>query len=284
MEKGGEALVVRAPKEPGGDLSGEKEIVRVLLHNRLVPEVDVVDLGIMLSGDFRYSYQVCNDRSAKDPIEVFMFPVPIGQTHVCMRHEISDGPWGGPCGPGAGGREIGTEQPFLPGTTVRMYTGWAGVVQPPNSPIEPGECLGGFVIESDYMPGFVKPSVRASVTRFQPDRSWPEQILDQLGDFEERSWFEKEVLTLGPAFPRDTPPSAIAANYQEGVRQLVQQGRLEATSAFTAELLANLEAFSKTTAAAAEVNVNSKPGNKLESDILKALRLSLPVRTSGKQE
>jgi hypothetical protein len=148
----------------------------------------------------------------------------------------------------------------------------------PDSPaIEPGECLGRFNIDSDHMPGFLLAGFSAFGTRFQPDRTWPEEVFDQMAYYEELTWFQKNVITIGPALPPATPRKEVAANFDQGLRELVQEGRLQPQSPFVKELSGIIETLLSKEVPSSGLRLTAVPSSQEELGILRAAQLSLKI-------
>jgi hypothetical protein len=259
-----DALIVRLPQNEGDDEASWKP-VRVPLNNRLVPQVEVVDLQAQRSGVYRYSYKICNLEAAADRIEQVLFPVPLGRETLCMSHSS----WPAPCGP----RAIMTQN--VPKSFPwPSYSSWIRPLEQPA--IEPGGCLDGFVIESDFLPGFLQAAFRGLVVHYAPDRmNWPEKVLAQAAELEERDWFEKYFLTLGPAIPPDTQGRARAAALLRGIQELIKYRQLKADSPFILEVTEWVKARSNSDATKGW-HLETGPSGIMEKEIEIALQLNFP--------
>ena len=270
-----DALIVLLPREESAAGEEARQPVRVPLNNRMAPTVKLVQLEEKEPGVYRYEYEFCNASSAQDPIEIVMFKIPLARERFCMSQQSSAASWVAPCAPGAERTQI--VHPDFPWTS---YSSWIRPLEQPA--VEPGQCLGGFSILSDFLPGFKTAGFRGAIIKYAPDRmTWPEEVLHQAGSLEERSWFEKYFTTIGPTFPRETPKENIARSFLEGIDQLAQQGRLDPDSAFLAELSAQLKKWPEN-AGATGLRLEAGPSSPTERDISRAVLLSLPSDTRPK--
>ena len=180
-----DALIVLLPREESAAGEEARQPVRVPLNNRMAPTVKLVQLEEKEPGVYRYEYEFCNASSAQDPIEIVMFKIPLARERFCMSQQSSAASWVAPCAPGAERTQI--VHPDFPWTS---YSSWIRPLEQPA--VEPGQCLGGFSILSDFLPGFKTAGFRGAIIKYAPDRmTWPEEVLHQAGSLEERSWFEK---------------------------------------------------------------------------------------------
>mgnify|MGYP007031651536 FL=1 len=245
MAPGGDALILLMP--------GSKEPKRVPLNNQMIP-VARSKVVRTPANEYQYSYEVCNAEAAKDPIEVFGIPVPLGRSRLCMSHRSETGAaWIGPC------YQKPPEILWRPRTS---YEPW--LTTDPASAIAPGRCLGGFTIASDLLPG-IKAGVFAMLAaRFAPDRlEWPEEGLDQVGSYAERSWFERYTPVIAPTFLPDQPPAEIAAQLAKQIREFA-----DPQSPFVRELLAALQT-------APPLRISARPSGPFEAELLEACTLAL---------
>lgn len=274
ITKEGDALMVRLPKEPGGPLTGEKKVVRIQLYNRFEPEVNLTEVSIAPSGRYRYTYKVCNSRTAKDAIDLFGLILPPTRERFPMTHTLDTGmPW-----PGIVSVMSVAVQMALDGVTKGNYADWTK--QPASPAIEPGKCLEGFTIETPNAPGFLTAYVRSlKIPEYQ--LAWePDEVSAQLGVLDARPFREKYALTLGPMFPPGTQPAEMARNFQQGLRQLIKQGRISSDSALVAEVMDGLAKILQAESTPVAVHIRSKPSTSLEAMLLKALEFSLRIRTA----
>lgn len=269
LTREGDALVVLLPKDPKGDLEGEKRPVRVPLNNQLAPFVSVTDLQEFSRGMYRYSYEMCNEAQAKDAIEVISFPLPAGRKRFCMKHEASAFSWRGPCSDNLPrGAKI-----EWPGSLGRMS--WT---RPSDAPaIGPGQCLAGFTIESDYRPGLAWVVFSMYTVRFAPDRmTWPEEVLAQLNLKNEA--FQKHFATIAPVFPPEAPKSEIAAHFRRGIEELEKVGRVDHQSPFVVELKEALERVAKASDAQLRLSLRPTASSPTEEEIFRAVQISLGIQ------
>ncbi len=271
ISKEGDALIFRLPHR-AGDKAGDERVVRVQLYNRMNPHAHLTALERLASGHYRYSYKVCNGEDAKDPIDVFGLVVaPYGRDETLMSHSPSAGvPWNGR----VPAIRVMAAQYALDRSLRGRYASWTRGRDA--APIAPGECLDGFSIESPNGPGILTAYVR---NYKDPDFGWddlPREVVAQAMNLDERPWFEKHALTVGPMFPPGTPPAQMAENFRKGISLLIEQGELRQDSPFVAELLRQLETVESH---GGGVRIKAAPENEWESAILEAVKLSLgPAR------
>jgi hypothetical protein len=253
MADDGHALVVRFPVDGDGGQT-KHEIVRVSLHNNLDPSVEL-ELKKASSDVFRYQYRVCNGTSATDRIE------------TCMQHEPGEGaPWNSPCWEG--------NLPKFKSTSGRSQKSW--VVDSESVGIGPGSCLGGFVLDSDFLPGLKRGVFSALLVRFNSKGlTWPEEVEKQLSALSRYSWFVRYAPTVAPQFPPNTARSEVLEHYAEGLRGLVQDNWLDPSSDFVKELQEQVEKMRENPESASHVSLNAAPSNAIEEQILSAMEVSL---------
>jgi hypothetical protein len=246
MARGGDALILIMP--------GSTEQKRVPLNNQIIP-VARSKVARTSANEYQYSYEVCNTEAAKDPIEIFGIPVPLGRSRLCMTHRLETGTaWKAPCFDSV--PEILWRRP---GTG---YQSW--LTTNPASGVTPGRCLGGFTIASDLLPGVKTGIFAALAVRFAPERmEWPEEVLDQVASYEERSWFERYTPVIAPTFSPDQPAAEIAAQLSKQIREFG-----DPQAPFVKELLAALRT-------APPLRVSGKPSGPFEVELLQACTLAL---------
>lgn len=108
--------------------------------------------------------------------------------------------------------------------------------------IAPGQSLSGIAVDSDFLPGFTTAwfsSMHWPRTQF--DDNWPLRIRNQLDFFADPQYSEAMLLVVGPMFPPGSAPPPIAANFQAGIRQLVNSRRLNPSSPFVRALSTALD-------------------------------------------
>ena len=104
----------------------------------------------------------------------------------------------------------------------------------------------------------------------------PTVVGDQIGVLQQPQWDSKVVVVLGPRFPAESSPQAIAADFHVRISQLIAVDMLRADSAFVKAALdllaASLQAGTVPNVAQVLRLPASAPG--LESEIAAAMRIN----------
>src|SRR6266436_7878336 len=224
-------IVVLAPERPETGIAGPKKIVRVLLWNNILPSVSV-SLERVSSGELRYHYTIDNGKEAQDPIGKFSLVVPASIADLKFSHSPPNGgtAWGGPGVHVAGGPAVAVHDVLQkpPG----QYRTW---FYHGDNLIQPGTSLGGFELQSSYLPG-VTTAWFSGGRLIEFDQSWPREIFEQVELLEHRRWREVSVVTAGPMFPPQTPKEVIIETFRQDLEQMIKSGWLGGSSNFVQEV------------------------------------------------
>ena len=294
------ALMVLLPQSLGADMTGPTKVVRVSLHNELIPTVSfsirelpssqwsftfrsvsgppsgippmpsLVELEA--EGRYLYQYTASNGAGAKDIIGHWALVLP-PETAARLEH-TGDGqsaPWGSAW---LASRQPSWRQVEVPGSPNGAFARWS--VRETSARVPPGGSLGGFRVQSDRMPGFTTAYFSVSVRDDEnvlDVEELPKEVSDQLGLLSEFHLTRQTALTFGPIFRPDAPRAEMVANFRAGVGRLIEKQRLDPQSAFTKEVLQALQTPEPLPGQA--VVIRSQPTNELEIEIMQALRISL---------
>ena len=213
--------VVSYATDSAGGQSVQPTVLRFGTHSLVDPEVTftVTPAG---DGHFHYMYKVENGARARQSIRKISIldysdSAPLGSgpnwsVHVEPHNE----------------RDIAT--PAISASAIE----WTSNSAAPS--IAPGSATQGLAIDSTSLPGFVSMAFRgdSKSNEYTPDAvtSLPKEVRDQLATVMNTAWDSRSSMVIGPRFPKDTSPSAIAQNYSFGIQWLIRQGKLDTNSAF----------------------------------------------------
>jgi len=215
-----EYVVYYAPEVAGGS-SAQPTVLRFGTHSLVDPEV-VFAVAPTGDGRFHYTYKVENGTHARQPI---------GRISILDYSDSS------PQGAGAKWtahvephkeRDLGT--PAVSASAIE----WQSNSAAPS--IAPGSAMQILTIDSTSLPGFVSMALRgdSKSNEYTPDAvaSLPQEVRDQLARLLNTTSDARSSMVIGPRFPRDASPSAIAQNYSFGMQRLIRRGKLDANSPF----------------------------------------------------
>lgn len=222
------------------------------LRNQVSPTF-TVQLAKDSNGLFSYDYTLRNGESAKQSIQSWFLVGPAQDPSF-----VSTGA-GWSAGKASAARTRQTALPTVSqvGATVMFHA-------PAGQTMLPGDARGGFHLTSSYSPGFTTAYVKGDVglIRFP---ELPTVVGDQVGILQQPGWDSKVGVILGPRFPPEWSPQAIAADFHIGISKLVATGALRPNSPFVKAALDVL---------AGSIQARGVP------DVAEALRL-LPVPAAG---
>ena len=263
-----EAVVV-IPGALRGEPDRATEIVRVPFKNRLDPQV-AVSVSRVDPDRYRYVYSLANGSAAKDPVTSWTIVVPSNDPQFGIEARTSG--WHG-----GKGRLETARQYALPYIAALGHPLICSV----DGQQTPGSASGQVTVVSGDKPGFVTVSA-SNYPPFQVPRDWPEVILYsqlvKLGDF---AWSDIHRVTIGPRFGMDTPATAIAADFLEGLKELIRTGRLSGDSGFVRELQGTLTRAAQDGGKIASP-IAAGPSTALEREILSAVRLTFGLEASAR--
>lgn len=268
LDQGANTIVVVIPGSLRGQPDGAPEIVRVLFNNRFDPEV-LVSVGKAEPDRYRYAYSLANGRSAKDPVKGWSIAASCGDP----RSSIEAPPIGWHC-TRIDDRFARVRQLALPYLLAPPYLSEPGCAvvcfldgqQPPSSTIAQ------LTVVSGLKPGFTTASAE-NYPPYQVSQDWPEAVLEQVARLGGPAWSSKYTVAIGPRFGADFSASNIAADFLQGLAELVRTGRLANDSAFLRQLRAALAQAAQT--GRVDTTQIASPSTDLEREIAEAVRLSL---------
>lgn len=262
-------IVVLVPEGSEAGINGPKRIVKVPLMNNLAPFVSA-SIRVEPSGVLSYRYVIGNGAQAEDAIGAWSLIIPPVDPSLRVTHVSHDNEqrWGGaPAFVAVASRSLFPDEP--PG----RYLTW---FHQGNSLIPPGKKLDGFRLESSYRPGLTTAWFSSGkLVKF--DQSWPKVVFQQLLLLEDRKWRQKNVPTIGPMFPPDTPVERIVASFLKGMDHMLQTGWINSSSPFTGEVINMLHALRQSTHSGKCRVLTARPGTRTEMAIATALRVSLDI-------
>lgn len=233
----GTDLVIRFPDEEWAGTYRGKTILYDP-HDQVRPKITLESITRLDADRWRYRYRVCNDSSAKDPIESITLRAPISQGPICMVHRQSGGfrapcPNGVPVSLNQDRSEYGL--PYLGFTAPGLGNG-----------IQPGRCASDLDVESDFLPGIAVMLFSAFYVRLDPDRlNWPDRVYEQAFKGVDHSWYGPLVHHVRPAIPpRAMLPERIAS-FREGLANMVRDGTVNGDHAAINEIGAALDELEK---------------------------------------
>lgn len=260
-------IVVAVP----GATGTPDRVVKVPLWNRLAPSVSE-QIEQIPGGLIRYSFDVRNRASARDPIgawSVLLPPADLPSQKVLSPGQ-ADRRWGGSAM--AGGPAVTVNQMALGLTEEGRYLQW--FYRDADGVIGPGGSLRGFGIESPRLPGFTT-AWFSSGKLVEFDQSWPEAIFRQLEKLEDKRWREVYLALIGPRFDTTDSRETVLRNFRTGVQAWIKAGRLKADSPFTSELVMLLNNPPESTTA--HLKIQAPPGTETEKNLAQAVQLSLHI-------
>lgn len=270
----GEALVIYPPMLRG---SGQP-FRKVPLLNQARPHV-TVEISLDIDRTFKYVYTVANGPDAGNAIGHFSIVGYSNDKGPEMQHEppqadeekrwqvlLQQKPW-----------TLIAQQVKLPGAPTGAYLGWFR--NELRNRIDPGQSLGGFLIQSSLRPGFTTGFVSTG-HQWELDPNWGDEVFLQLRFLNRTEWRDQPLLTLGPRYTSETGRQAIAQEFLAGLEQWIKDGNLAADSPFVRHLAADLRTTAETGEAKAEL---PEATSEYERMLLNALHLTLGYGTGGEE-
>ena len=222
---------------------------------------------------YRYRYAVANASNAAQEIKRFMIVTADDDYSGTLRHESAQ-PWtGNPVAPNMRPRFSQSAVPLLGASNKGMLLWWSGAAQ--SDVIAPGQSRQGFVLESEFRPGWTTAYAVGGESLTAPKGGFPPVISEQLTRVTRPQWEYRRVLTLGPRFSSNVPLEIVVNDWSGTIRRLQVTGEL-AESVYAASVLSSLRTTRESGFAPATLNL-PQPEGKLESMIDEGLRLSLGI-------
>lgn len=246
---------------------GALKIARYELHRDVEPTASVT-VSAINAAIYRYAYTIGNAVTAKQSIDQFLLAAPeqLAAAAAAIR------------GPAGWFSVIQKGRTFKVPNPEWVKTGAAAVwsFEKPEQVIQAGSRKSGFELDSELRPGFTlgyfrkAPSVELRVARsgFIPD-----VVKNQRDELLAVEYDSKTLLMIGPKFPKDTLARIIALDFLEGVSFLVRTGSLNPASEFVRSIATELNSF---VTAGSPISLAVEPRGEAETEILNALKLSLP--------
>lgn len=269
--------VVRFPERLGlgGDDGGE--IIQFRFQPQFVVEPTVAATVSKGKDDvFEYGYSITNGPTAKDAIRWFSVVVPMSGEPPVLQH-----PTWISYGPNMSGAPFAPQAALFEGPDLRKpanmgtFAGWTSSNKAP--PINPGNTVAGFRIESKLLPGITTAYFQTGIVLHTPVEL-PPPVHDQVAPLLIPENAYRAVATIGPKFLAShgtaESPEAVARDFQRCIQRLVRDGRISTDSAFAKEAAKLLEQ-SAVAGACRPIRFQSVPKSSLEHEIANAVQLSL---------
>lgn len=252
--------VVVFPSEAQGATAAPPKIARVPFHNRFDPRVR--EKTNIQGKTFLYEYSAQNGAGAIDSVASWALVTPCGDPSFKISKQDGHS-WQAriPAAPQV-------ELPHLKELDCYATT-FAEPAQTPGSP--PAK----FSVASAYKPGLTTASA-SHYPPFEVPADWPEPVMIQLTKLGDPRWADAHVPTIGPRFPPETSTASIAADFRDGIADLVRRGSIEAGSPFAIEAIATFSEIAETGDVRA-FSIRSRPSEGLESEILNAAMISFDI-------
>ena len=216
----GEVVVYYSPDSANAS-PAQSAILRFGTHSLVEPQV-IFAVAPTGDGRFHYTYKVENGAHARQSI---------GKINILDYSDSS------PQGAGANWTahvEPNSERDL--GTPAVSASAIEWTANPTAPSIAPGSAMQGLAIDSTSLPGFVSMAFRgdSKSNEYTPDAvaALPKEVRDQLASVMNTAWDARSSIVIGPRFPKDASPSAIAQNYSFGMQWLIRRGKLDANSPF----------------------------------------------------
>jgi hypothetical protein len=257
-------IVLVIPGELEGQPGQQLEIIRVPFHTRFDPLV-AVSVEKVSPVAYRYVYSFANGKRAKDPLTSWR----IGASCSDSSFRVEAAPDGWHCG--VLEHALGISQYALPylAETVCPVQCFLDGEQPSDS------ANARVAIVSPAKPGITTASAgeHQNYPVMQLPHALPDAVTEQLLPLGRFEWSERHVVTIGPRFGPGMGLSQIAADFLEGLAELIRTGRLEGDSAFVGQLQSTLVQAAQ--AGGIETAHLPNPSSEFEREIVTAVKLSM---------
>ncbi|MBI1354179.1 MAG: hypothetical protein GC160_07520 [Acidobacteria bacterium] len=269
-----EEYFVRFPKAmlSGDSTSTEVIEVPIELLNLGEPAVswDVIKRPEELP--YRYSYALSNGSHARRAIWSWALVVPGEDDSSTLSHPL----WRFTSPASLATNARIASQAAISDGTLGKFARWTTTLE--EHPIEPGQALAEFVVDSAFRPGWTTAYVSAG-KGIEVPFEMPSAVHDELATLQKPENEQSVVLTIGPKFGPESAPRWIASDWRLGVQKMVDLGGLTAESDYVRELLHALEQLATAESQTAVLTVRIKPANGLEERVHRAVSLALaPVK------
>ena len=156
---------------------------------------------------FEYRYTVSNALDARQEIRRFMI-VTAGTDYTGVLEHQAEKPWtASPASPNMRPRFEQAAIPLLGMSNKGMLVWWSGTAQ--NDVIGPGQVRDGFVLKSEFRPGWTTAYAAGGKSLGAPGHGYPQVIVAQLNLVTGPAKEYRRVLTVGPRFPKDAPVETV---------------------------------------------------------------------------
>ncbi len=200
---------------------------RTIYRFRPQSQVDA-SLGLTIKREvdlLRYEYIVHNGLRARQSVEIWTLIAPSSADHL----ELQQRDW-------AKIRLRGTETrqavfPTLPPGDTIMWSSHSDT----RLRITPGSSASGFIIRSDYLPGFTSAYMQGGPA-LSTNGDLPVAVARQMAPFLQHDGANQSVITLGPRFDPSSTKTSIAGDYLAGIQAAAKSGAINPASPFYASL------------------------------------------------
>jgi hypothetical protein len=235
---------------------GEMRIARFELQRGVEPAINVAVTA--LGQKYKYDYTVRNAPNARQAIDSWNIVIPENSSALTHHPEK----WGSVV---QKERKLQMKKPdWIKGGSSAFW-----FILSQDDVISAGGSKGGFVLESDLLPGFTLAYFRKALAFMGPSTATvPKPVLEQVDALLKLEYNSKTLAAIGPKFPAGTAGQVIVADFVEGIDLLTRTGELDPNSEFVKSVTAELKAGVPTRIAA-------QPRNETETQIVNALKVSL---------
>jgi hypothetical protein len=238
-----------------------------LLVKKLDQVVPSVSSGVVKTptGTYEYKYSLGNGTTAADPISVWSIAIPVIDGILSASHPS----WTVSQDLVATG-DLPARGSFS--MSPVLLASWHAFSR---EVIGANTAASGFVLESPYRPGLTLIYAR-SAEDYSVPATLPAQVSAQLDIMRQRDWMNKSLIGVGPRFPNDWTRDVIAADFKNGVAQLIRAGSLDASSPFVTAVNSKLDVLINLQGAGSALNdVIAAASSTLEKNIANAMAVSL---------
>ena len=268
---------IRFPKAmlPGDSTSTEVMEAPIELLNLGAPAVawDVVKRSGALP--YRYSYTLSNGSHARRAIWSWALVVPGEDDSTTLHHPL----WRFTSPSSlATNAKIASQAAISGGPELRRsatrgkFARWTTTTE--EHPIEPGQALAEFVVDSAFRPGWTTAYASAEKGIELPFQV-PSEVYKELAVLQKPENEQSFVLTIGPKFGPENSPQWIASDWLLGIQKMVVHGSLAAESRYVGELLNALEQVATAESQAVTLTIRAKPASGIEEKVHQAISFAL---------
>ena len=268
---------IRFPKAMLSGDSTSTEVVEAPIELLNLGEPTVAWDVVKRSGElpYRYSYTLSNGPHARRAIWSWALVVPGEDDSTTLHHPL----WRftSPASLATNAR-IASQSAISGGPELRRsathgkFARWTTTTE--EHPIEPGQALAQFVVDSAFRPGWT--TAYASAGRgIEVPFEMPSEVYKELAVLQKPENEQSFVLTIGPKFGPEISPQWIASDWHLGIQKMVVHGSLAAESGYVRELLNALEQVATAESQVVTLTIRAEPISGFEEKVHRAINLAL---------